>query len=127
MPIALNAISGAPLPYASKNTMTVALDYHLGLGIHRALELHGDWNTHTSQTTADLAGTGGLKVSGYSTGNVSATLRWGEHLSTRLFVNNVSDGHHVAVIVRNVIDPQQYEANYLARPRTVGLNVGYAF
>jgi hypothetical protein len=97
------------------------------MGEGRALDLHGDWNTHTAQTTVDLSGTGGLHVGGYSTGNLAAMMHWGEHLSTRLYVNNVGNGRHVAAIIRNSFNPALFDANYLTRPRTVGLTVGYTF
>ena len=65
-------------------------------------------------------------MDGYASPNASATAHWGEHMSTRLFVDNISDGYHVTAFAGPMFD-ERYNVNFLARPRTIGLTVNYTF
>lgn len=111
---------GDPLPNAPKNMATGVIEYSQGFGSGNLLVLHADANYHSRTYTVRGP------LDGYATANASATAHWGEHMSTRLFVDNISDGYHVTAFAGPMFD-ERYNVNFLARPRTIGLTVNYTF
>lgn len=122
---------GDQLPNVSKNTLSFAVGYRQHLDQAHVLELNGNWNYHSDSNgpgPAGVFGPGGLiHVGGFANANVSGTVLWGDHLTTRLFVDNVSNGRHVTSVALRGFLGSLYNQDTLGRPRTVGLNVGYRF
>jgi outer membrane receptor protein involved in Fe transport len=60
----------------------------------------------------------------------SASLLIGEHLRTKLYVNNLTNQAGISAagpVLKNANFYPDYRVEYLSRPRTVGVSLAYTF
>ena len=131
-PPILAAHDGDSLPYVPKQTVTAGLGYTHPLSRDVTLDLRGDLSYRSGVTTQINASASGYQeLGGFTTIGASAALHLGSAWRTRLYVTNLTNTQGVSAagpVLRNAdAYAPNYRENYVIRPRTVGLSVGYSF
>jgi outer membrane receptor protein involved in Fe transport len=127
----LSAQDGNRLPYVPKQTLNAGLGYTHSLTADVALEARADASYKSNVTTQINATAAGFQqLGGFTTVGGSASLSFGAHLRTRLYVNNATNEQGISVagpVLKNANLYPQYREAYVIRPRTVGVSLTYAF
>ena len=131
--------SGALLPGVPKNTVNVALDYRLPLAhggsAPWALNFHADAVYRDSATSViDNTSRSYWEIPSSTMINASVALATGPAWTYNLFVNNLSNETAYSGGRGTAQDPVTFlplpnftQTRVVARPRTIGLRVGYKF
>ena len=127
----LSAQSGDRLPYVPKQTLNAGIGYTRTLTADVALEARADAAYKSDVTTQiNATATGFQQLGGFTTVGGSASLLWGAHLRTRLYVNNATNEPGISVagpVLKNADLYPQYREAYVIRPRTIGVSLAYSF
>ncbi len=126
----IGAPVGTRLPNAPKQLATAAVEFTQPLGQDRIFTLRVD-ASYRSDVYAALptsATTPAVHLGGFVNTSASASVKWTSHLATRLYINNISNGEHIAAESQypSYLD-QRYTYAYPGRPRTVGIHLDYTF
>lgn len=129
--IILNARNGDRLPYVPKQTLTGSVDYFRNLSGSMSLDLHADASYRSNVVTQINATAAGYRVlGGFTTADASANLLIGDHWNTRVYCTNLTNQVGISVagpVLRSANFYPNYREEYVMRPRTVGISVGYRF
>ena len=126
----VNGHDGDRLPYVPRQTLTADLGYQTPLRGNMALDLHAGAAYHSNITTQLNDTVLGYRVlGGFTTVNASASLQFGREFHVHLFVNNLTNvqGITAAGPLLRIYDDPRYRAEYVTRPRTIGLRADYTF
>ena len=121
----VSAESGTKLPGTAEHMYTLGLDYNQALTDGMSLKYHFD-GAYTSEVTNDVEVTSPTfrEFNGYETINANLTLSTDQWTAT-LFGSNLTDEAGISAQRGHIHATSQVE--WLRRPRTVGLRVGYTF
>jgi iron complex outermembrane receptor protein len=127
------------LPLVPKTQVTAALDYVLPLPQERDVSFHVDAayrsavNTSVNDLQSDYAGgtfvdiysTNFRRLGGFTTLNAGVGFQASKQVKLRLYCNNVTN--QAGITAWSVARQPDQAAEYVARPRTVGINLDYSF
>jgi len=127
----LSAQDGDRLPYVPKQTLTAGLGYTQPITSGITLDAHANASYRSDVTTQiNATASGYQQLGGFTVVGASAGLLFGPHLSTRLYVNNLTNQAGISAagpVLKNANFYPDYRVEYLSRPRTVGLTIAYTF
>jgi outer membrane receptor protein involved in Fe transport len=122
----LVGVSGNRLPGVSRQQATVALDYGAPFGADREFHAHLDaayrsdfWTSLPSSPTAD-------DLPGFLLLNARAGVELGSVWRLDAFINNITN-QEAATSVSTEPGPAHNRAEYVGRPRTIGLELHHSF
>lgn len=126
----VNGHDGDLLPYVPKQTLTGDVGYLRSLGGSVTLDAHVNAAYHSNVPT-QLNNTvlGYRLLGGFTTVNATAGLEFGAAWHARLYIDNLTNVLGVTAsgpLLRSYDDPR-YRAEYVTRPRTVGVEIDYKF
>jgi outer membrane receptor protein involved in Fe transport len=122
----LIAVSGERLPGVSKQQVTAALEYSVPIASTREFHLHLDASYRSDFWTALSQSPTATDLAGFTLVNVRTGLGFGKAWQLNAFVNNLAN-QQAATSVSTTPGPQHNRADYVERPRTIGLAVSYSF
>jgi outer membrane receptor protein involved in Fe transport len=127
----LSAQNGDHLPYVPKQTVTAGLSFTQPLSSGVTFDAHADASYRSEVSTQINASASGFQeLGGFTTVGASSGLLFGPHLSTRLYVKNLTNQAGISAagpVLKNANFYPDYRVEYLSRPRTVGLTIAYTF
>ena len=122
----LIGISGERLPQVSKQQATAALDYSVPVSDNREFHARLDASYRSDFWTALPNSQSATDLPGFTLVNARAGLGFGKAWRIDAFVTNLT-GQVAATAVSPEPGPVHNRAEYVARPRTVGLAFNYSF
>jgi iron complex outermembrane recepter protein len=122
----LSISAGEGLPNAPKQMLTGGVQYGHAVGASNRFGARVDANYRSSLILAPNVQAITHPIGGFTTTSASVWMDWGAHLTTRLYVTNLSNGVHVTTKIPPQPDAR-YTEQYSERPRTIGLSVQYNF
>ena len=126
----VNGHGGDRLPYVPKQTLTADLRYVTPVTGSITFDANAGAAYHSNVTTQLNDTVLGYHVlGGFTTVNAGAGVQLGNSLHIRLFVDNLTNVQGITAsgpLLRLYDDPR-YRAQYVTRPRTIGLGVSYSF
>jgi iron complex outermembrane recepter protein len=126
----VNGHNGDRLPYVPRQTLTGDLGFQTPLSGNMALDLHAGAAYHSNVTTQLNDTVLGYRVlGGFTTVNASAGLQLGPQFHVRLFADNLTNAEGITAAgpLLRIYDDPRYRAEYVIRPRTIGLRADYTF
>ena len=122
----LMGVSGDRLPEVSRQQATAALEY--SAPIHDGCEFHArlDASYRSDFWTALPNSPNAVDLAGFALLNARAGLDLGKAWRVDVFVNNITD-QEAASAASPEPGPAHNRAEFIARPRTVGINLNYSF
>jgi outer membrane receptor protein involved in Fe transport len=122
----LIGVSGDRLPQVSKQQATAALEYSVPIDDSREFHARLDASYRSDFWTALPHSVRAVDLPGFTLLNIRAGLGLGRAWRVDAFVNNLTN-QQAATAVSPVPGPDHNRAEFVARPRTVGLEVNYSF
>jgi iron complex outermembrane recepter protein len=122
----LVGVSGDRLPNVSKQQGTLALDHSQPLANDRDFHARIDASYRSDFWTALPHSPSATDLPGFALVNARAGLGFSKTWRVDAFVNNLTN-QEAATSVSTVPGPAHERANYVSRPRTVGLELNYSF
>ena len=122
----LIGVSGDRLPQVSKQQATAALEYSVPVDDSREFHARLDASYRSDFWTALPHSVRAVDLPGFTLLNIRAGLGLGRAWRVDAFVNNLTN-QQAATAVSPVPGPDHNRAEFVARPRTVGLEVNYSF
>jgi iron complex outermembrane recepter protein len=122
----LIGISGDRLPNVSKQQATAAFDYSIPINDNREFHARLDASYRSDFWTALPNSPTAIDLPGFTLINARAGLGFGNAWRVDAFVNNVTN-QEAATAVSPEPGPVHNRAEFIARPRTVGLELNYSF
>jgi iron complex outermembrane recepter protein len=122
----LVGVSGDRLPNVSKQQGTLALDHSQPLANDRDFHARIDASYRSDFWTALPHSPSATDLPGFALVNVRAGLGFSKTWRVDAFVSNLTN-QEAATSVSTVPGPAHERANYISRPRTVGLELNYSF
>jgi outer membrane receptor protein involved in Fe transport len=126
----VNGHDGDRLPYVPKQTLTADLGYAQPLTAIIALDAHVNAAYHSNVSTQLNDTVLGYRVlGGFTTVNATAGLSFGAAWRARLYVDNLTNvqGVTAAGPLLRIYDDPRYRAEYVSRPRTIGMEIDYKY
>jgi iron complex outermembrane recepter protein len=122
----LVGVSGDRLPNVSKQQGTLALDHSQPLANDRDFHARIDASYRSDFWTALPHSPSATDLPGFALVNARAGLGFSKTWRVDAFVTNLTN-QEAATSVSTVPGPAHERANYISRPRTVGLELNYSF
>jgi iron complex outermembrane receptor protein len=122
----LIGVSGDRLPGVSKEQATVAVDYSVPINDSREFHARLDASYRSDFWTALPHSATATDLSGFALLNARAGLGFAKAWRVDAFVNNITN-QEAATAVSTTPGPAHNRADYVGRPRTVGLELHYSF
>jgi iron complex outermembrane recepter protein len=122
----LVGISGERLPGVSKEQVTAALEYAVPINESREFHARLDASYRSDFWTALPNSPTAVDLPGFALINARAGFGFGSAWRVDAFVNNLTN-QEAATSVSTTPGPQHDRAEYVGRPRTVGLTLNYSF
>jgi outer membrane receptor protein involved in Fe transport len=121
----LVGVSGDRLPNVSKQQATLAIDYSAPLADNRELHARLDASYRSDFWTALPQSPFATDLPGFALLNARTGLGFGKAWRIDAFINNITN-QEAATSVSTVPGPAHDRANFIARPRTIGLELNYS-
>lgn len=118
--------SGDRLPNVSKQQATLAIDYSTPLAEKREFHARLDAAYRSDFWTALPHSPFATDLPGFALLNARTGLGFGKGWRIDAFINNLTN-QEAATSVSTVPGPAHDRANFIARPRTIGLELNYSF
>ena len=122
----LVGVSGDRLPGVSKQQGTAALDYDLPLTGDREFYAHLDAAYRTDFWTSLQSSATAVDLPGFLLANARAGFALSRSWRVEAFINNITN-NKAATSVSTTPGPEHDRAEFVGRPRTVGLQLNYSF
>jgi iron complex outermembrane recepter protein len=122
----LVGVSGERLPGVSKQQVTAAVEYSVPINDSREFHAHLDASYRSDFWTALPQSPTATDLPGFTLVNLRAGLGFGKAWQVNAFVNNLTN-QLAATSVSTTPGPAHNRAEYVERPRTVGLSLNYSF
>jgi len=122
----LTGVSGDRLPGVSRHQGTVALDYSLPLNADREVHARIDASYRSDFWTSLPHSPSASDLPGFALVNARVGMGIAKAWRIDAFVNNITN-RLAATTVSTVPGPEHNRAEYVGRPRTVGLELHYSF
>jgi iron complex outermembrane recepter protein len=122
----LVGVSGERLPGVSKQQVTAALEYSVPINDRREFHAHLDASYRSDFWTALPQSPTATDLPGFTLVNARAGLGFGKAWQVNAFVNNLTN-QQAATSVSTTPGPEHNRAEYVGRPRTIGLALNYSF
>jgi outer membrane receptor protein involved in Fe transport len=122
----LVGVSGDRLPNVSKQQATLAIDYSTPFADNREFHARLDASYRSDFWTALPHSPFATDLPGFALLNARTGLGFGNAWRVDAFVNNITN-QEAATSVSTVPGPAHDRANFIARPRTIGLELNYSF
>ena len=121
----LVGVSGDRLPNVSKQQATLAIDYSTPLADNREFHARLDASYRSDFWTALPHSPFATDLPGFALLNARTGLGFGKAWRVDAFINNITN-QEAATSVSTVPGPAHDRANFIARPRTIGLELNYS-
>lgn len=121
----LVGVSGDRLPNVSKQQATLAIDYSTPLADNREFHARLDASYRSDFWTALPHSPFATDLPGFALLNARTGLGFGKAWRVDAFINNITN-QEAATSVSTVPGPAHDRANFIARPRTIGLELKYS-
>jgi iron complex outermembrane receptor protein len=122
----LIGVSGDRLPGVSKQQATVAVDYSVPISDSREFHARLDASYRSDFWTALPHSATATDLPGFALLNARAGLGFAKAWRVDAFVSNITN-QEAATAVSTTPGPVHNRADYVGRPRTVGLELHYSF
>jgi iron complex outermembrane receptor protein len=122
----LVGVSGERLPGVSKQQVTAALEYSVPINDNREFHAHLDASYRSDFWTALPQSPSATDLPGFTLVNARAGLGFGKTWRVDAFVNNLTN-QEAATSVSTTPGLEHNRAEYVTRPRTVGIQLNYSF
>jgi iron complex outermembrane receptor protein len=122
----LVGVSGNRLPNVSRQQATVAVDYGIPLVGDRGFHAHTDASYRSDFWTSLPNAESATDLPGFVLVNARAGVDFSKAWSVDAFINNLTN-QEAATSVSTLPGLAHNRANFVARPRTVGLELHYSF
>ena len=122
----LVGVSGDRLPQVSKQQATAALDYSMPINGGREFHARADASYRSDFWTALPHSARAISLPGFTLVNLRTGFALSSALRVDAFVNNLTN-QEAATAVSPVPGPAHDRANFVGRPRTIGLDLSYSF
>ena len=114
------------MPGVSKQQVTAALEYSVPINDNREFHARLDASYRSDFWTALPQSPGATDLPGFTLVNARAGFGFGKTWRVDAFVNNLTN-QEAATSVSTTPGPEHNRAEYVARPRTVGIQLNYSF